>query len=170
MQMIFDLLTYRKLLREDAQAIELFGMFGLWHTKYYVDYVAHVDIFETNTIYHNLSKFALGSAKVSYFNADSLVYASQTDKRYEIVVADTPMGASFYDRSGLPVFWNSLLRIATPQAVVIVNVPTWVLAYEEEFMRALAENTPVRKIKDVFFVPRDNVVSYCVVVIHDPRD
>jgi hypothetical protein len=162
---VFQMLKFRGYLKENSTVIELFGMHGLWHTKYYFDYIAHLDIFEINQRYHKLSKLCLDRSKAEFFHQDSLAYASKTEKKYDIVVSDTPMSVRFYEASGLPVFWETLIRVAEKNAIIIFNIYTTKMFHGEHFSRTISGNLHGRKLLDMFYVPRNETISYCVIVL-----
>ncbi len=158
-------LELKNLLPSKINAIELFGMHGLWHTLDYVKKVDSLHILEIDKTYHELSKRALKKYNVNYTNADSLKYADTTSQKYNFVVADIPFGGNFYDDKGLPVFWNSMLRIADKQCVFVFNIHSDKLKNYHYVVSEIKNRISSHKIKDLFFVPRNTQMSYIVLAI-----
>lgn len=163
MQCIFLLLKLKKLLPEKMVAIELFGMHGLWHTKDYIRHVQSLDLFELDTKYHQLSKKVFRGFPVRYFNEDSIKFVSTTENRYSLVVADIPGGENFYAADGMPVFWKELVRILMPGAILIFNMHSDKLGDYKKIESRIKENSNNRPIRDIFFMPRNSIMTYVVV-------
>ncbi len=166
-EVVFLLLTYKGYLRPDASALEVFGMHGLWHTKYYLKYIGHLDIFEINKTYSRLSRLALGTRKVSFYHQDSLIYLSETERKYDLVVADTPVAGGFFEADGLPRFWKDLIQVTAPRGIVIFNVLTEFVSSNRSFPTTVMKALHGRRLRDFFFVPRNDVMCYGVVVLDD---
>ena len=163
MQNIFLLLTLKKLLPEKIVAIELFGMHGLWHTKDYAGKVHRLDLFELDPHYHRLSKKVFKKLPVNYFNEDSIKYISVTENKYNLAVADIPAGGNFYTCDGMPVFWNDLVRILLPGSVLIFNVHSDKLGSYKAIEDWIRNNSGDKKVRDIFFIARNSIVSYTTV-------
>ncbi len=164
MERILLLLEFKKLLPENIIAIEVFGMHGLWHTKDYIKHVQSLDIFELDKKYHDLSKKVFRGYPVQYFNQDSLDYIFKTDKKYNLVVADTPAGGNFYAPNGMPFFWNNLVRVTMPGGVIISNIHSDKLDDYKLIEKWIKNNSNNKPIKDIFFMPRNNSITYVVII------
>lgn len=158
-------LDLKGLFPANAKAIELFGMHGLWHTTDYIRYVDSLAIFEINKKYHELSKKVLKKYPVTFHHADSLKYAAETADRYNFVVADTPYGGDFHDPDGLPVFFDDLVRICLPGGVIIFNIHSDQLHRFKTIEALISQKLGARKLKDLFFTPRNQSVSYIVLAL-----
>lgn len=165
MQSVILELKIKNLLPAKINAIEMFGMHALWHTMDYIEYVDHLDIFEINTRYHELSKIKLKKYPVQFYNADSINYVRTTKLKYNFVVADIPYSGDFYDDSGLPPFFNDLIRIAESDAVIIFNFHSEKLRDYSGITALIHEKTGQRKIKDLFFTPRNELITYIILVL-----
>lgn len=164
MQNIFLQLSLKKLLPDKLIAIELFGMHGLWHTKDYIRHVQSLDLFELDQKYHRLSKKVFKGFPVTYFNEDSISYIAATDKRYNLVVADIPAGGDFYLPDGMPVFWKDLLRVLMPdRSILIFNMHSEKLSNFKTTEELIRSNSEGRQIRDIFFMPRNSIITYVVV-------
>lgn len=158
-------LELKNILPHKVKAVELFGMHGLWHTLDYVHKVDSLDIFEIDKTYHELSKKVLKKHNVNYFNTDSLKHAATTSEKYNFIVADIPYGGAFYDENGLPIFWDSMLKIADQKCVFIFNIHSDKLKNYDYLVTEIKNRLLDYSIKDLFFVPRNTQMSYIVLVI-----
>lgn len=158
-------LKVKCLLPEKINAIEMFGMHALWHTMDYIDYVSSLDIFEINERYHELSKVKLKKYPVNFYNLDSIKYIKETNIKYNFIVADIPYGGDFYDENGLPLFFEDLIRISDNNSIIIFNCHTEKLKEFKTLIKLINKKVGSKEIKDLFFVPRHNLVSYIVLVI-----
>lgn len=158
-------LKCKNLLPKKINAIEMFGMHALWHTMDYINYVCHLDIFEINLRYHELSKIVLKNYPVHFHNADSIKYINETNVKYNFIVADIPFGGDFYDHNGLPKFFDDLIKISDVDGIIIFNCHTEKLKEYNALIRLINEKVKTKEIKDLFFVPRSDLVSYVVLVL-----
>ncbi len=165
MQSLLLQLQIKNLLPEKIYAIELFGMHGLWHTMDYINYVDNLDIFEINERYHELSKNVLKKYPVQFYNLDSIIYIKETKNKYNFIVADIPYGGDFYDNNGLPYFFEYFIKIANNNSIIIFNCHSAKLKEYNFLVKLINEKIEQREIKDLFFVPRNNVMSYIVLAI-----
>lgn len=165
MQSLLLQLQIKNLLPEKIYAIELFGMHGLWHTMDYINYVDNLDIFEINERYHELSKNVLKKYPVQFYNLDSIIYIKETKNKYNFIVADIPYGGDFYDNNGLPYFFEYFIKIANNNSIIIFNCHSTKLKEYNFLVKLINEKIEQREIKDLFFVPRNNVMSYIVLAI-----
>lgn len=156
-------LELKKLLPEKINAIEVFGMHGLWHTKDYIHLVDSLDIFEINKRYHELSKKNLKKFNVKYFHQDSIKFIAETSNKYNLVVADIPFGGSFYSENGLPLFIDDLIKITSGKSVLIFNIHSKFLSNFQRIESELKNKATNKKVKDLFFVARNSSVSYVVI-------
>ncbi len=109
MQSILLELKIKDLLPEKINALAMFGMHALWHTMDYIEYVNHLDIFEIDITYHDLSKIQLKGYPVEFHNSDSIKYVQETGSKYNFIVADIPYSGPFYEADGLPYFFDHLI-------------------------------------------------------------
>lgn len=165
MQSVLLQLQVKNLFPEKINAIEMFGMHGLWHTMDYINYVSNLDIFEINKDYHELSKNALKSHPVQFYNVDSIKYIKETSNKYNFIVADIPYGGDFYDDNGLPFFFEYFIKISNDNSIIIFNCHSVKLKEYNFLVKIIKEKTEQREIKDLFFVPRNDEMSYIVLVI-----
>lgn len=165
MQSVLLQLKIKNLLPEKINAIEMFGMHALWHTMDYINYVNNLDIFEINERYHELSKILLKQYSVRFYNLDSIKYIKETNVKYNFIVADIPYSGDFYDNNGLPLFFENLIRISEDNSIIIFNCHTEKLKEYKTLVKLINEKVESREIKDLFFVPRHNLVSYIVLAI-----
>lgn len=162
-------LELKGLLPKKIKAIELFGMHGLWHTLDYVKKVESLDIFEIDEVYHNYSKKVLKDYNVNYYNSDCLQYAQTTKEKYNLIVADIPYSGNFYNDSGLPFFFNSLVRMSDTKSVIVFNIHSSRLNSFKKVVDEIENNLSTHHINDLFFVPRNNQISYVVLAINDKK-
>ena len=165
MQSVLLQLQVKNLFPKKINAIEMFGMHGLWHTMDYINYVSNLDIFEINERYHLLSKNALKKYPVQFYNLDSIKYIKETKNKYNFIVADIPYGGNFYDENGLPTFFENFINISDDNAIIIFNCHSIKLKEYNFLIKLIKEKIEQREIKDLFFVPRNDVMSYIVLVI-----
>ena len=165
MQSVILELKLKKLLPAKINAIEMFGMHGLWHTMTYIEYVSNLEIFEINKRYHELSKIKLKKHPVKFYNLDSIKYIKETELKYNFIVADSPFSGEFYDNNGLPYFFDELTKIAEPNSVIIFNCPSEKLKDYDTLKVLIHKRIEHRKIKDLFFKPRNELVMYIILVI-----
>lgn len=165
MQSVLLQLKLKNLLPEKINAIEMFGMHGLWHTMDYIDYVSNLDIFEINKTYHELSKISLKKYPVKFYNSDSIKHIKETSIKYNFIVADIPNGGDFYDDNGLPLFFDYLVGNIDDSGIIIFNCHSVRLKEYNLLVSLIKEKVKPREIKDLFFVPRNDVMSYVVLAI-----
>ncbi len=166
MQSIIMQLQVKKLIPENIQAIELFGMHGLWHTKDYIGLVKHLDIFEIDPKYQAYSKKALKNYPVDFFQEDSIAFVKATDKKYNWIVSDSPYSGPFYGKDGLPLFFDDMIRCASEKAVIIMNIHSEYLADFIALQTKIHERIDNRKVKDLFFYTRNEQITYAVIVLN----
>lgn len=165
MQSVLLQLKLKKILPDKINALEMFGMHGLWHTRDYVNHVGHLDIFEIDPEYHRLSKKALAGYPVSFYCDDSIKYISATDKKYNFIVADIPFGGDFYKEDGLPRFFSDMIRVADQGSVLIFNCHSVFLSDFKNLQDRIRTQCDSREVKDLFFVARNSNVSYIVLAL-----
>lgn len=168
MDYVITTLRAKHYLAENAEAIELFGMFGLWHTKDYINYVSNIDFFDIDNDYIKYARRVFDNkSKVTFYNEDSIKFIQKTDKKYDLVIADTPYSATFfYDDNDLPVFLKDMLRVTKQGGVVIFNIHTDSLNQWDMLKDKIIRESD-RSIKDIFVLYRSNLVSYVVIVFED---
>lgn len=152
MQSIVAQLQAKRLMPQPAHAIELFGLYGILVTMDYLPHVDSVDFFELNEERINLAKHNLPADKVRFHAEDSVAYVARTDRKYDFIVADPPIGgSSFHDAAGLPAFFEDLVRIAAPRAVIAATVAARSLERYQEVEEQLRARAGSRKVVDFFF-------------------
>ncbi len=143
-------------------ALEMFGYHGLWHTMDYIEFVDCLDIFEIDSEFSQLSKKNLKKYNVRFYCKDSIAYIKSTDCKYNLVVADIPNDTVFYDDKGVPLFWKDIIRVADDNAVIITNILNGF--YQQGFIQLITKQIN-REIKDIFWVTRNEEVSYIVLCL-----
>lgn len=166
MQNVLLQLKVKDLLPSHIKAVELFGMHGLWHTLDYVDITDSLDMFEINKRYLELSKIKLKKYNVKYFNQDSIKFINETNQKYNFIVADIPFGGNFYESSGLPYFFSDFIRIADDSSVIIFNCHSQKLKDFKTLVSQITRQVSPREIKDLFFVPKNELIGYIVLVLN----
>jgi len=137
MQSVLLQLKVKNLWPDKVRALEMFGRHGLWHTMDYVAWVDHPDIFELNPRFHELSQKNLKKYPVSFYNSDSIRFIQETQKKYDLIVADSPYGGNFYAEDGLPYFFNDFIKIADVKSIIIFNCHTIKLAKFEKLTQII---------------------------------
>lgn len=137
---------------QPAHALEMFGLYGFLVTMDYLPHVDSVDFFELDAHRIDLGKHNLPADKVRFHAEDSVAYVACTDRRYNFIVADPPIGDGlFHDASGLPVFFEDLVRIADARAVILATVSARSLERHQEVEEQLRARAGDRKVVDFFF-------------------
>lgn len=162
MQSVLLQLELKGRLPKDLAAVELFGMHGLWHTKDYAPRVEHLDFFEIDGVYLDLARRTLKGSRVSFHHADSIAWASRTEKVFNFVVADIPYSGPFYSDDGLPTFFEDLVRICMPGGVIIFNCHASRLRDHRELETMMMRRSGMRTLSDIFYVPRNGSITYVV--------
>ncbi|MFM9986038.1 MAG: hypothetical protein ACKVOK_12440 [Flavobacteriales bacterium] len=166
MQQIILTLRLKQLLPKQISAIELFGMHGLWHTMDYVPLVKSLDIFEINKSYHELSKKLLKKYPTRFFHEDSIRFIASTNLNYNFVVADIPYGGDFYAENGLPHFFEDLVRIMDASGgVLIFNCHSRFLKSHKILQQHIESQIKKHVVMDLFFLPRNDNISYIVLCL-----
>lgn len=163
MQEVFLQLKIRNLLPDKINALEMFGMHGLWHTMDYIKDVDSLDFFELDAVYLECAKRNVPANKTNFFCRDSIVYIKNTSKQYSLIVSDSPYGGDFYKDDGLPLFLNDIIQHAARRAIVIFNIKN---EYMVNFCQLKEKITRIRRAADIFSIARNEKMSY-VVVIYD---
>lgn len=165
MKLLLLQLELKKLLPNKINALEMFGMHGLWHTMDYLHLVDSLDIFELNQHYHKLSRLNLRGYKVNFYNEDSIKFIHNTTNKYNFIVADIPFNGPFYDENGLPLFLDDMIRIASDSSVIIFNLHSSRLQYFEKVQADIKDKVKNRIIKDLFFVPKNSSIGYVALIL-----
>lgn len=152
-------------LLQPLRAVELFGRHGLWHTMDYVGRAEHLDFFEINKRHLDLARRNLKGFPVTFHHANSIAWIQGAAERYNFVVADTPIQGPFYNDEGLPLFFHDLLRITTNGGALVFNFHTRHLLRSADFQHAIVERCGERTVRDLFFVPRNRLLSYAILVV-----
>ena len=167
MQQVFFQLQYKGYWNSgsDKKALEMFGMFGLWHTRDYIKQVGQIDFFEIDEKIIHYAKKAL-KEKVNFYCADSIKYIGETKKKYNLVVADTPycFTDGFDPNTGIPPFMKDMLCTMSSGGVIIMNLHTEYLHMHHDIYSQI-KNMTEREIKDLFYVIRNSMITYVVVVM-----
>lgn len=166
MQNVMLQLKLKKLLPSKINAIEMFGMHALWHTMDYIDYISNLDMLEINNNYHELSKKKLKKYPVKFYNLDSIKFIKETKNKYNFIVSDSPFLEEFYDKTGLPYFFESLFDIAEPNSIIIFNCPSEKLNEFVQLELLIRKRVESRRVKDLFFTPRNEKVMYVVLSLN----
>ena len=165
MQSVLLLLRSKDLLPKKIRALEMFGMHGLWHTMDYVHLVEHLDIFELDKKFSDLSKKNLPKNKTNFFSEDSIKWISSSNKTYNFIVADIPYSGTFYNELGLPLFFNDMLKVTEKNGILIFNCHTKILSDPlfENNIRTL--NNTEKTISQILLVPKNSLVTYVILSI-----
>ena len=159
MQQVLMLLKARGFMVENPEAIEMFGAFGLWHTKDYICDVKALDFLDIESDYVKKAKGALKGFPVSFIVGDSIQYIRHVQKKYDFIVCDYPYHSGLWDDTGLPLFFDDMVNIANRNATIIFNL-------RNEFLPAfLSKNPRLTQYRTVFFVARNALISYAVVCL-----
>lgn len=161
-QQVFCELHVRGHIRGPMKGLELFGMHGVWQTQYYLREFDRLEFFDIEMKYLKMAKWVLGNSRVNYHHADSLAYLASTTERFDMVIADTPHDQKFYGPSGLPLFWEDLQRCGSSPSILLFNIHTELLGNKLE---NVIRNSASREILDLFFVYKNNLISYAVLVL-----
>lgn len=164
MEQVILQLKQKGLLLDQIKAIEMFGMHGLWHTMDYVDVVKSMDFFEIDKDYLILSKLNLNKYNVNYYCEDSILNIKNTNNKYNLIIADIPYDGKFYGPDHLPIFWEDIIRITKRDAVIIINIHNKYLKDYSLLRESIIKSTN-KEVKDLFFVVRNQLVSYLVVCL-----
>jgi len=120
------ILTFKKsgCLPAPINALELFGMYGLWVTKHYAHYCEHVDMWEIDSNYvYYARKFK--ETNVTIIEGDSVlaVQNGSISKKYNFVMIDNPLISPY--GNGLIEHFDVLPQIfdiAEDKFILIFNV------------------------------------------------
>lgn len=164
MRQVILQLQIRNLLPERIDALEMFGMHGLWHTMDYVRYVDALDFFEIDSVYLGLAKRKLSKYNVKFHCEDSIAYIGRTEKMYSLIVSDSPFGGNFYDKDGLPYFLKDMVVHVARHGVLIFNFANQDMPKLHYIERKINE---IRKTEEVFMVVRHEQMSYIVVAFKE---
>lgn len=160
-------LKIRKLLPARVNALEMFGMHGLWHnTMEYVRCVDTLDFFELDPVYLDLAKRKLSKYNVHFHGEDSISYIKKTEKMYSLIVSDSPFGGDFYEKDGLPYFLKDMVNHAAEESVLVFNFAN---KYSPNISSIRREINAIRETEEVFMVVRNKVMSYIVAAFRDIR-
>lgn len=165
MQSLLIQLRAKELLPDRIDALEMFGMHGLWHTLDYVGVVHSLDMFEINEKYLKQSKRTLAGFNVRYFQQDSIAYISSCPPSYNLVIADIPFAGPFYNSNGLANFLPDMIRICKGKSVIVMNCAMSILPNYKQLQESIRKEVFDRNCKDIFFVPRNSQLCYIVVAI-----
>lgn len=157
-------LKIKGLLPKNIRALEMFGMHGLWHTMDYVPFVEHLDIFEINEKYHELSKKNLKGFPVDFQCADSIAFVESRPQPYDLVVSDIPFGGDFYNQNGLPKFLPAMIEATAQKGVLIFNIHSSQLVDFNTFTGLIRAACGSREVVDLFYTPRNEWVTYTTIV------
>ena len=120
-QKVLRLLEERGFSLNSADAIELFGRKGDWHTKYYVDRVSTLEVWEINPDFLADLKINLPMAKIKI--TDSFKEIKKTSSKYNLIIIDNPQsvygGGKYCEHFEL---FPHIFRIAKGPCVIILNV------------------------------------------------
>ena len=165
MQCVLLQLGSKGRLPAELDAVELFGMHGLWHTKDYIARVKHLEFFEIDKGYLELAKKSLATFPVTFHHADSIAWLHGRPRTFNFVVADIPYSGPFYADNGLPAFLDDLLHICAPGGVIVFNCHASRLARHREMEHELRDRLGTRVLSDIFYVPRNSLITYVVMCL-----
>lgn len=166
MKQVMMRLNYSGLIELDkCNVLEMFGFFGLWHTKDYVKYVKHIDFFEIDKKIIRYAKLGFRNDNVDFYCGDSIQYIGNTDKKYDLVIADSPICLDVYDKeTGIPNFLGDMFRVSAENGALIFNIKTKHLTKYKK-IREKIQLTSTKEVKDIFFVVRNKKITYVVVAL-----
>ena len=126
MEQVMKYLRYSRLLpAKGCTALEMFGMFGLWHTKDYVKVVEHIDFFEIDKNIIKYAKKSFRKENMDFYCADSIEYIKNTNKKYDLVIADQPDCLDLYEKeTGIPTFLEYMFRVSKENSILVFNIRT----------------------------------------------
>jgi hypothetical protein len=165
MQSLLLQLEAKGRLPSELDAVELFGMHGLWHTMDYVERVRHLEFFEIDKYYLELARKSLAGWPVTFHHADSIAWLHERRRTYNFIVADIPHSGPFYADGGLPIFLDDLLHACAPGGVIVFNCHTAHLLRHGELERVIRDRLGPRVLSDIFYVPRNSLITYVVMCL-----
>lgn len=146
-------LKMRGFWKGSMDCLEMFGMFGLWNTIYYIEDVRHVDFFELDSEIIKYARKNLSKYNVDFFNEDSIAYIKETSKTYDFIYADVPFGLEIFDNiTCLPDYTKDALEHLNKGGIFVSNMREEGSRHIEEIKRRI-ENF-CSNDTDVFFVSR----------------
>lgn len=167
MQQVMLQLRVRGMLPKRIDGIEMFGMYGLWHTMDYIKYVDSLDFFELNPVDIAWAKKNLRRYNVNFYCEDSIAYMRNTEKKYSFIVSDSPLGGDFYDEDGLPYFLRDMVNRSNEESVIIFNIKHQVQSSNgniKQFCFLKDKINDIREAEDIFLITRNDFISYVVVI------
>ena len=167
MEQVIQYLRYSRLLpSKGCSALEMFGMFGLWHTKDYVKAVEHIDFFEIDKKIMKYAKKSFRKENVDFHCADSIQYIKNTNKKYDLVIADEPDCLDLYEKeTGLPIFLKYMFRVSKENGILIFNIRTGCLPKWKKIKEKIYSMAAEEGVKEIFFVVRHRKLTYVVVAL-----
>lgn len=147
------------------KALEMFGMFGLWHTMDYINQVGQIDFFEIDEKIIGYAKKTL-KGEVNFYCEDSIKHIKETKKKYDLVVADIPhyFNEGFDQKTGISPFMKDMINVTSAGGVIIMNLHTEYLHRHHDIYLQVRDMSE-REIKDLFYVVRSQRTTYAVVVM-----
>jgi len=107
---------------KNANALELYGREGNWHTVDYASYVNTLEIWEIDPIYLDNLKLNLPKAKIKI--TDNFTEIQHTSNKYDFIVVDNPQSI-YGDKNQFCEHFEIfpyIYRIIDDSAVVILNI------------------------------------------------
>jgi hypothetical protein len=120
MQRLLRQLRQREVRLDELRALEIFGHTGEFHTLDYASLVASVEVWEIDVDCEPSLRRNLPEAEVKI--TDSYAELQRTDRRYDLVVVDNPLGLwGGGHREHFDLF-PDLFRVCADPAILVVNV------------------------------------------------
>lgn len=154
---------------QKISALEMFGMFGLWHTKDYVNQVKHIDFFEIDRKCIQYAKRVFKKEDMTFYCADSIKYLKRTHVRYDLIVADIPYAFTdgFDKNTGLPPFLKDMIHAVSTRGggygIIIMNIHSSYIKNYRKINEAVVSSSD-KDVRDIFYVIRNPKITYAVFV------
>lgn len=159
MLQIKNQLKLKEYWKKDMHCLEMFGMFGLWNTIYYIDDVAHVDFFELNKNIIKYAKMNLRKRNIDYFCEDSIQYLMTTDKTYDFIFSDVPYELNIYNKEyGFPTYTESAINHLNPGGIFVTNMDNYAIKNFKQ-TRLFLESISQNGIEDIFVVSTEGLIK-----------
>jgi len=176
-------------LPEELVALEIFGMYGLWHTRDYFPLCSYLEIYEWDKTYFKLLKMQYKNAVC--IQADSVLAINEhklKKQSYNFIVADNPMGDKYGDNYFEHFnFFENMIGYTAKNGVIVLNFilsKTQYIDAEslearrnfygkefpgiEEAVDAYREKIESvnRSLKAWHYIPRNNKIGYICLIIN----
>lgn len=102
---------------------------------------------------------------MDFYCADSIEYIKNTNKKYDLVIADQPDCLDLYEKeTGIPTFLEYMFRVSKENSILVFNIRTKCLPKSKKIKEKIYA-IATREIKEIFFVVRHKKLTYVVVAL-----